>query len=475
MTALREVFASFGIDFDREGALARGNAQVDSTIDSLRGMASTIAGAFAFQQAREFVRTTVDLGDALDDTSAMLGISSRELQEWQHVARLSGAEVGEFTSSFARLQNRMAQGGAGAAVFRRLGVDIRDANGELRNASDVLSDLADPIAAIGSDTERTGVLVDLLGRSGARLGPLFSRGSAGIAEVRAELSALGGGMSEEAVQASADLADAWVRLDVISLSLRSRLATLLLPALEWASRGIQAMTENSNILEGVLVALGLASAQLAASTVATWGPLALGAARALIPLIAVALIVDDLIVLFRGGHSVIGDTMDLLAGDGSAEAFVDYMNEGWERLTRNIREAGEFWRDFLGLGETAEGGTTAGGETRLATRGVDPATARTAAGDVEREMWQSGDLAFSQTPEERAAAVQARLASLAPAAGARAGATTTTIDRSVTIQRIDASGLTEAQATRAVQTAVRAELDRQASDSLDTLARGAVE
>jgi hypothetical protein len=169
--------------------------------------------------------------------------------------------------------------------------------------------------------------------------------------------------------------------------------------------------------------------------------------------------------------------MDLLAGDGTQIEFVEAMTEGWERLTRHLREAGEFWRDTFGLGETAEGGTTAGGEVRQATRGLDRSgPTRTAAGDVERDLWQTGDLAFSQTPEQRAAIVQARLASLVPAQGGRSSApTTTTIDRSVTIQRIDASGLTEAQATRVVQTAVRAELDRQASDSLDTLARGAVE
>lgn len=474
MTALREVFASFGIDFDREGALARGNAQVDSTITSLRGMAQTVAGAFAFQQAREFVRTTVAMGDALDDTSAMLGISSRELQEWQHVARLSGAEVGEFTSSFMRLQNRMAQGGSGAAVFRRLGVEIRNADGSLRNASDVLSDLADPIAAIGSDAERTGVLVDLLGRSGARLGPLFSRGQEGIAEVRAELSALGGGMSDEAVEASASLADAWVRLDVISLSLRSRVATLLLPALEWASRGVATLANNSNLLEGVLVALGLASLQLAASTAATWGPMALGAARALFPIIAVALVVDDLITLFQGGHSVIGDAMDYLGGDGTQIEFVEALRAAWLDVVGVLRDVRDFTVDLVG-GPTDVGELTASGEQRSATRGLDRSTAITAEESAYQAI-RSRNLVSGRSEAEMRAEARASIASLAPTtARTRAPAPVQTITNAITIERIDAAGLSEAQATRAVQTAVRAELDRQASDSLDTLARGAVE
>lgn len=474
-TALQEVFARFGIDFDREGNLPRGRENVDGAIESLRTMAQTVAGGFAFQWARDFVRGTVEMGDALDDTSAAIGISTREIQEWQHVARLSGVEAGEFTSSFVRLQNRMAQGGAGAEVFRRLGVDIRDSNGQLRNASDVLTDLADPIAAIGSDAERTGVLVDLLGRSGARLGPLFERGSAGISEVRAELATLGGGMSEEAVAASADLADAWVRLDVVSLSFRSKLATLLLPILEWMSRGIATLTNNSRILEGVLVALGIASAQLAVSTAATWGPLALNAARVLLPLIAIALVVEDLIVLFEGGESVIGDVLDALGGDGTQLEFVAAMNEGWGRLVENLRFARDFWVDMFG-GETAVGEATAGGEQRVATRGGPNATGGGVSleQDVRRDVVTADIFASDAEVEQR---VAARLASMGVRSGGAAPArgVAQTVTNSITIERIDASGLDEAAATRVAERAVRGALEAQAADSLDTLARGSVQ
>lgn len=472
-TALQEVFARFGIEFDRERNLERGRGEVDGAIESLRSMAQVAAGSFAFQWARDFVRGTVEMGDALDDTSAALGISAREIQEWQHVARLSGAEAGEFTASFVRLQNRMAQGGAGAEVFRRLGVEIRSADGSLRNASDVLTDLADPIASIGSDAERTGVLVDLLGRSGARLGPLFSRGSEGIAEIRGEIDALGGGMSEEAVEASAALSDAWIRLDVVTLSLRSKFATLFLPVLEWLSRGVTTLTRNSRLLEAVLVTVGIASAQLAASTAATWGPLALNAARVLLPLIAIALIVEDLIVLFEGGESAIGRAMDALGGDGTQLEFVAAMNEGWERLVQNLREARDFWVDLFG-GETTVGEATAGGDVRVAERGV-PSTGGVSLeqdlrrSEVERDVFASD--------AEISARVQARLASMGVRSGGAGprGGTTQTVTNSITIERIDASGLDEAAATRVAERAVRGALDAQAADALDTLARGSVQ
>ena len=164
----------------------QGESRLDSMVGSLNTFGQAVAANFAYQYVRDFVVQIQDAGDAIGDLSAVMSISGAELQQWRYVAQLAGADASEFDGAFLRLQNRMAQGGAGAAVFRRLGVEIRNADGSLRNASDVLTDLADPIAAIGSDTERTGVLVDLLGRSGARLGPLFKQGSEGIARVRGE-------------------------------------------------------------------------------------------------------------------------------------------------------------------------------------------------------------------------------------------------------------------------------------------------
>ena len=474
-TALQEIFARFGVEFDPGREIERGQSRIDGLAANLQTAGAAITGSIAFLRVRDFVRETVELGSAVDDTSQILGISRQELQEWQHVARLSGAEVGEFTSAFVRLQDRMAAGGEGAAVFRRLGVEIRNADGSLRSASDVLGDLADPIASIGSDAERTGVLIDLLGRSGARLGPLFAQGSEGVAAARAELAALGGGLSDEAVQASADLGDAWDRLDTVALSLRGRLAVLVLPALERTTNATIALSRNTHLLDAVIVSLGIALVQLAAGSSAVWGPMVAGAARALLPIAALVLVVDDLMTLFRGGDSLIGRTMDALGGDGTQIEFVTAMNEGWGRLVDRLREARDFWVDLVG-GETSIGDQTAGGVQRTATRGFDPNAGGgvTLEGEIRRDVIREVDALApewqiqSQTRERLAALAAPRAAPSAPSAPPA-------VTQTVRIDRIDASGLDEAAATRVATRAVRDALAAENADTLDTLARGAVE
>lgn len=474
--ALQSIFASFGIEFDPRQNLRQGQSQVDKLTESLGDFGRTLTAAFAFYEAREFVRQTVEIGDTLADTSEMLGVTSDELQRWQYVARMSGAEVGEFTSAFTRLQNRMAQGGAGAAVFRRLGVDIRDANGDLRNASDVLSDLANPIAALSTDAERTGVLVDLLGRSGARLGPLFSRGAEGIAEVQREFDRLGGGMSEDAVEAAAQYQDAMDRLDVTLMTLRGNIAVLVLPALEATAGVLQELYLHSHILEGAVVAFGLAAVQVAVASYAAWAPVVAEWAMiagevlaAAAPFILLGLVVDDVITLFSGGQSVIGDFVDALFGVGAAQELVEGVNLAVDDLIANVRVLvdwiGERFRGALESVADSDAYRAVTGFFSQFEGGDMGQTAINAAGAVE-------DAVFGRAPGMERAATRgldpsgARVLAGGVVPAQRGGT-------QVTVGRIDASGLTPEQAERVVTRAVDRAITQANSDALDALAGGA--
>lgn len=479
-SALREIFAKFGIDFDA-GPLSQGSAAVDGLVGQIQGLGQIVAGAAIVHGIRAFAADMTRLGDEIGDTSAMLGISGQELQEWRHVAGLSGVEAGEFTAALIRLQNRMAQGGEGAAIFRRLGVEIRGADGELRNASDVLTDLADPIAALSTDAERTGVLMDLLGRSGARLGPLFSRGSEGIAEARAELALLGGGMSEEAIQAASDLEDANRRLDVSWLSLRSRVAVILLPALErftaWltdASGAFNRVAERGRILETILAALGATAAAAGARTAVAWAAAAAPFVGLAVVVGAAILVFEDLWVGLEGGESLIGEVA--VAFDDWGQRTTGVVNgviTVWEVLKgvilSTIQLAGEaFGLDLLsgGTGDVATRQPGASAEDDLANQIV-----------ARRRADLPVDEAFVPDSLERFLAIREARDQIAGGVGVAGPlipgpSVPPTVTQTVRIDRIDASGLTPDQATRVVETAVQRALSAQADETLDALDQG---
>lgn len=341
--ALREVFARFTTRFDGT-ALQRGNAAVQGVTSSLNGALSKLGGlgsAFAalaivsivrswISALGEFVSSMAAIGDELDKTSRALGIDTGALQAWRHAAGLSGVEASAFTGSLRRLGANMGAAAitptsAAAIEFRRLGVELRDSDGQLRDMTDVMLDMADPIAAMGSSTQRVATLTALMGRQGAALGPMFEGGRAGVEAMRAELERLGGGASQEMIQASADWVDANARLDLSLLSIKSRLATGFLPVLEGVTNAITSVTSWFARNRAAAIALELGALTLA-------GVLTLLAVVVLIVLspvliligtilgvvalavLAVILVVEDLYQWFTGGESVIGSFIETLLG-----------------------------------------------------------------------------------------------------------------------------------------------------------------
>jgi len=94
------------------------------------------------------------------------------------------------------------------------------------------------------------------------------------------------------------------------------------------TRAVGAMAENSSALEAVIALLvGGAAALSIAFAVPTLQIVGIAVAIALL-----FLVVEDLITLFRGGESVIGEFIDAMFGVGAAETTVRNLTQAWEGL-----------------------------------------------------------------------------------------------------------------------------------------------
>jgi len=329
--ALREVFAKFTTQFNGS-ALKRGDAQVRGLTGKLGGAMTALKGlgvAFAglaivgiirrwISAVSDFVDDIRTIGDELDKTSRVIGMSSDALQKWRHAASLSGVDASTFSAGLVKIQNQMRQSlitptSSAALAFKRLGVDLKDSNGNLRDVSSVVLDMADPINNLSSSTERTAILMALAGRSGARLGPLFDQGRVGIEAMFAEVDALGEGMSQVAIKDAADLTDAMARMDLATLSLKSKLAVVLLPAIikavkaltkleAWFARNKSAVTA----IKVALISLGVVATYVGLVMLTAMLPVLIPLGLIAVAVAAVILVVQDLYTWFQGGDSVLG-------------------------------------------------------------------------------------------------------------------------------------------------------------------------
>jgi hypothetical protein len=361
---LRELLARFGIEFD-DAQLQKGNQSVNNLAKNLRTFAGVAAAVAVGRGLASFIDKIRETADELDKTSIQLGLSTEELQGWRFAANLAGVDGAAFSQSLGLLQRNAFEASRGSAQmvdsFRRLGVEVRDSNGQLKDGNTLLEDVADGLANTENESERVALSLSIMGRSGRKLLPLFTQGAEGVRRAREEFEELGGGISQDVIDQSVELTDEMTRFDTAMDGVRSNIALALLPAMNRfvtfmkdGAAAVGDLIEGTNVVEIVFVALGAAAVALAIKMVAAFAvPIAIFVGIVVIIGVLI-LFVDDLITLFQGGDSVIGEFIDTLFGIGTAQALVQDLTDAWNGLLLTVKEVSNAVADFFGLEQPFE-------------------------------------------------------------------------------------------------------------------------
>jgi len=356
VAALRELLVQFTTAFDTT-ALENGERKVESVTGKLRQLGTALVSALAVSKIKDFVFGLADQADALRDQSRMLGMGIDDLQAWQHAAEKSGVAAEEFTASFVKFQRNIAEAAEGtgpaAEAFKALGVQVKDGAGRFVESGILLDGVAEGISKIQDPAKRTALAMDLFGRSGAKLLPLFAEGPEGIRMLREEMGELGGGITEDFAEASDELNDNLKDLDKVILSIKVRIAGFLVPAFSsaigWLTRAGAAfnrLARDTGILQSALVVLG------AVSTVKI-GQVLLGLFAnpklliAIAAIIAAIIAVNEVMTFFQGGETMLGRALDATFGPGTQEkvrAFFKEVGDGLDQMSTDANTNSEEFR-----------------------------------------------------------------------------------------------------------------------------------
>lgn len=194
----------------------------------------------------------MELGSAINDTSAKIGINAEKLQELQYAGKLAGVAPETLTGGLTKLNKGLGEAAAGkndelAALLKRLGISLRDTNGQVRSAADIMPQLADGIARNQNPAVRARMAVAAFGKSGQDLIPMLANGSAGLAEMADEARRLGIILSSDQVKAADDLGDTFDKLKLsvqgLGLNIGAKLAPVLTHVIERLTEWIVANRE----------------------------------------------------------------------------------------------------------------------------------------------------------------------------------------------------------------------------------------
>ena len=145
---------------------------------SMRGI-STAAAALAASLGA----LTVKSGKWADDINTMskrYSIGTKDLQMYAAAADLVDTSVEAIAGSHVKLEKQMLSAskgtGASAEAFKALGVEVTDANGDLRDADTVWQEVISALGSLENETERDAYAMQLMGRSASELNPLIEDG-----------------------------------------------------------------------------------------------------------------------------------------------------------------------------------------------------------------------------------------------------------------------------------------------------------
>lgn len=209
----------------------------------LNGMDSATAKAALFttiavKLVKSMVNATVETAKSADEIlrlSQTTGMSTDQIQVLKYAAE--GMDVsfetvsGAVTKMIRSMSDAKSGTGAAAQAYKKLKIDVTDANGGLRDSNEVFKEVIDKLKGMKNETDRDSYAMTIFGKSARELNPLIEAGSAAIGEWTKKAEALGIVMNDATLKKYAALDDAMKSYQQSQIALTQTLGTTLLPIL----------------------------------------------------------------------------------------------------------------------------------------------------------------------------------------------------------------------------------------------------
>lgn len=144
----------------------------------MQGISLAAAGVVAGLGAISYKAGTA--ADDLNTLSKVTGIGTEELQKYKYAADLvdvSTEDIAKANKKLAKNAYDAANGSeAQAEAFEKLGVNVLDSNGQLKDSEQIFQDVITGLSNVENETERAAIAQELMGKSAANLNPLIEDG-----------------------------------------------------------------------------------------------------------------------------------------------------------------------------------------------------------------------------------------------------------------------------------------------------------
>lgn len=277
--------------------------------------------------------------DDLNTLAKQTGLSTAEIQKMQYASDLVDVSFDSIAGALRKLKSKMDPANE---TFKQLGVSVTNADGSLRDASDVFYDSIDALSKIENETERDQVAMELFGKSADELAGIIDDGGAAMKQFGKDAEDLGLILDQETLDSLNEMNDTIdtlkARFTKAFAKLGATVAKVFGPALEKAAGFAQKLSDKIANLSPEQVKL----ASTIAGVVAVIAPLTIGIGKVvggIGKVMTTAPKIVSTVKLITGALSPTGLMIAGIAAAAVALGVVIYKN--WDKIKAWTQEMGD--------------------------------------------------------------------------------------------------------------------------------------
>ena len=227
-------------------------------VNNLKDTMKKVAGAIAVvgtaigmisKATLDASKRASDYGDRIDKMSQKIGMSRKAFQEWDYIMSQNGGSVESLQMGFKTLTTQVANASKGnkdsANTFKRLGVNIKDANGKLKTQDEIFNDTVRALQKMGAGIERDAIAQKLFGRSALEMKTILNQEASAVDNLREKANKLGLIITDEDIENAVKFKDT---MDTFTRFFDAKFSTMMMkimPSLEKTTEGIIELTQQN--------------------------------------------------------------------------------------------------------------------------------------------------------------------------------------------------------------------------------------
>lgn len=222
----------------------------------------TVAAGAALGALAIAVNKAIDNADAIRDLSIRIGIGTETLSEYAYAARQTGTDIDGLGRGLKILAKNAAEAADATSgkgkLFEALGVNVKDAEGNLKQLDILLPEVADKFKLLEDGTTKAALAQELFGKSGLELTEFLNQGSKGLDDMAQKARALNIVISEDTAKAADEFNDQLGDLKAAGEGLSTQIAAELLPRLIELVKGVNQFVADGGNAVKIADAIGTA-------------------------------------------------------------------------------------------------------------------------------------------------------------------------------------------------------------------------